>query len=230
MRNKKIYILHGWAYSTEKWKPFLSELRKSGLEPVMLQIPGLTASIDRVWTIDDYVDWLEEAIGFEREKVILLGHSNGGLISLGFALKYPDKVEKLILIDSTGIYHREISIRIKRKIFWLAAKIGKKISKAPILRKYLYRLARAHDYEKANPLMRKTMENLIQTDYAGDLKNIPHQTLIIWGEHDQVTPVKDGVLMDQEIKNSKLHIVNGARHSPQLTHPKETAAIVLKNL
>lgn len=227
---KKIYILHGWTYSTEKWGPFLTELEKAGLEPVMLKIPGLTAPLEQVWDIDDYVHWLERNFRNEKEQVILLGHSNGGLISLGFVLKYPDKVERLILVDSTGIYHREISIRLKKRIFWLAAKIGKKISKAPVFKKYLYRLARAHDYEKANPVMRKTMENLIQTDYAGDLKKISHQTLIIWGEYDKVTPVKDGVLMNQKIKNSKLHIVSGARHSPHLTHSKQTAKIIMDNL
>src|SRR5436309_1754011 len=100
MRNiKKIFILHGWTYSIERWEPFINELRKHGIEPEMLQIPGLTAPLDEVWRLDDYVEWLKEIVEKEKDKVTLLGHSNGGRIGLAFAAKYPDKVEKLFLID-----------------------------------------------------------------------------------------------------------------------------------
>lgn len=223
---KKIYILHGWAYSTKSWEPFVGELRKAGLDPVMLKIPGLTAPLEEVWDIDNYVSWLEETLKKEKEQIILFGHSNGGLISLSFTLKYPEKVKKLILMDSTGIYHKELSIRIKRFIFAAAAKIGKKFTKSFLAKKLIYKLARVHDYEEANQIMKETMKNLIRVDYSQVLKNLKTKTLIIWGSNDQVTPVNDGIRMNQEIKDSKLKIIYGARHSPQITNPIETADAV----
>jgi pimeloyl-ACP methyl ester carboxylesterase len=227
---KRIYILHGWTYSTERWKPFVKELEKHGFEIDLLKIPGLTAPLSEVWDIDNYIEWLRKTLGKEEGKVILLGHSNGGLISLGFTLKYPEKVEKLILVDSTGIYHKELGIRLKRWLFKAAAGVGTKLTKSAVLRKYLYKMARAHDYERANPLARKIMKKLIRVDYSQVLNKINVPTIIIWGENDQVTPVRDGKIMNSTISRSSLYIVKNARHSPQLTHPVKTAEILVKNI
>lgn len=227
---KKIYILHGWTYSTERWGPFIDQLMKGGFKVEFLKIPGLTAPLNEVWDIGNYTEWLGKILAKEKEKIILLGHSNGGLISLSYVLKNPEKVEKLILIDSTGIYHKEFSITLKRWIFGTAAKIGKKITKSQIAKKFLYKIAREHDYENASPIVQKTMRNLITTDYSQVLKNIRTSTIIIWGENDRVTPRKDGDFMNREIENSKLFIISDARHSPQLTHPKETAKVIIENI
>ena len=232
----KIVILHGWAYSTERWKPFIEELEKGNIVSDILKIPGLTAPLNEVWNIDNYVDWLDEILmkdSTERSgqgKVILLGHSNGGLISLAYTLKYPEKVKQLILIDSSGIYHKEFFIRLKRFVFASAAKMGKKFTSSPVMKKLLYKLARAHDYESATPVMKETMKNLIRTDYSQFLKNLRIPTIIIWGGRDQVTPVADGKKMNEKIIGSSLHIISGARHSPQLTHSEEVADIIMKNI
>src|SRR3989344_6868211 len=101
--NSKLIILHGWAYSTEKWKSFLNLLEEDGVEYEMLKIPGLTAPLKRVWTINDYMGWLRKQVISYKLPVVLLGHSNGGRIAAAFAAKYPSKVSKLILIDSAGI-------------------------------------------------------------------------------------------------------------------------------
>ena len=146
MGTMKILILHGWSYSAkgtdqlEKWKPFVDELKLKGYKPTLLKIPGLTKNLTEVRDLEKYVEWLKELV--KNEKVILVGHSNGGRISLAFSHKYPEKVEHLILIDSAGIYHNELPIRIKRFVFRSLAKIGKRITTSEKLRVFLYKLAR----------------------------------------------------------------------------------------
>src|SRR5258708_2716678 len=102
---KKIYIIHGWSYSTNRWQPTIKLLKEKGWNPIMLNVPGLTAESDTVWTLDQYVEWLKDQLG--DQKAILMGNSNGGRISLAFAAKYPQKLRYLILVDSAGIYHNE---------------------------------------------------------------------------------------------------------------------------
>ncbi len=102
---KKIFILHGWTKTTDKWKPFIDYLRDDRFSIELLKIPGLTAKIDKPWALDNYVEWLKNIVDKEKNKVILIGHSNGGRISLAFAAKYPQKIEKLFLIDFAGIRH-----------------------------------------------------------------------------------------------------------------------------
>lgn len=225
---KKIYILHGWTYSTDKWDQFSSLLKMKDFTPVLLNVPGLTEKTDKVWTLDDYVEWLKETIG--SEKAIIIGHSNGGRIALAFAARYPEKLRQLILIDSAGIYHNELQIRLKRLIFGAIARLGKKVTSSEKLRSLLYKAARESDYKDATPQMRQTMVNLISQDLTPQLSKITTPTLIIWGENDKSTPLSDGKLMHGRIKNSKLVVINDARHSPQFTDTSEVCKKILEEI
>jgi len=227
---KKVIILHGWTYSLEKWQTFLEILKKNGIDPIMLKVPGLTSENDKVWNIGDYVNWLKEIVNKEKDKVILIGHSNGGRIVANFAIKHPEKISKLILIDSAGIYHNELPIKIKRIVFKTIAKIGKKITSSKTIKNLLYKLAREFDYKDLSDNVKQTMINLISTDLKPILPQIKTPTLIIWGREDNVTPLSDGKLMHNLIKNSKLEIISEARHSPMFTHSKEVVDIILNNL
>lgn len=225
----KVLVLHGWTYSTEKWLPFITTLKDNGINTELLKIPGLTEKLDSVWNINDYVKWLNNKLS-KKGKVVLIGHSNGGKILLAFAAKYPERIKHLILIDSAGIYHNELPIRLKRFILKSLAGMGKKVTKSESLRKLLYRLARESDYEKAPAFVRQTMVNLINFDVTESLNKVKNPTLIIWGTEDKTTPLADGELMHKSIKDSKLYIIKSAKHSPQFTHTNEVVQTILKEI
>lgn len=227
---KKIYILHGWAYSVDKWKPFIKLLNNNGIQIEQLKVPGLTQETDKIWDLDQYVSWLKHIVDKEDEKIILLGHSNGGRIALAYIAKYPEKISQLILIDSAGVYHNEFPIRLKRYIFRIISKIGKKIPHSEKFRNLLYKTAQANDYKEASQSMKQTMLNLITTDLTPVLDRISTPTTIIWGENDKITPVSDGQLIHKLIKNSKLIIIKSAKHSPQFTNPNEVLNEMSKTL
>ena len=168
----KIFVLHGWSYSTEKWGSFLDLLHKENAKAQLLKIPGLTSPIEKPWGIDNYVVWLKKIVTGEKDKVILIGHSNGGRISLWFANKYPKLVKKLVLIDSAGVYHNELPIRLKRTVFRAIAKIGKKITLSKLLKGILYKTIRENDYKNSSPLMKETMRNLFKSDQYLNLKRL----------------------------------------------------------
>ncbi len=224
---RKILILHGWTYSTnafdplDKWNPFIKQLESKKIQCVLLRIPGLTRDINQVWDLEKYIEWLKKIIDKEKGKVILLGHSNGGRIAFSFAEKYPGKVTDLILLDSAGIYHNELPIRLKRLIFKIVAKVGKRISTSEKFKKMLYKLAREGDYKNATKAQRQTMLNLINTDLSNVISKVKTPTLIIWGENDGITPISDGQKIHNLIKHSKLAVIKDARHSPQFTNSEE---------
>lgn len=227
---KRIYILHGWAYTTEKWQPLLDKLRDSGVESVLFKIPGLSAPLKEVWGLDNYVGWLDKELKSEKGKVVLVGHSNGGRICLAYASRYPERVEKLILIDSAGIYANGLRIRFKRFVFGNLARFGRRFTDSERLRRFLYKLTRESDYERADPILRKTMHNLITSDLSDLLGLISVPVVMIWGEKDRLTPLKDGKMMLGLLRNAKLHVIAGARHSPMFTNVEEVGDIILKEL
>lgn len=222
----KVIVLHGWTKNPDKWQTFLDILKTKGINAEFPRVPGPTGGLDRVWKLENYIQWLKNITDKEKGKVILIGQSNGGRISLAFANLFPQKVEKLILIDSAGIYHNELPLKMKRIIFKAIAKIGRKLTSSKSMKDLLYKLARESDYKDLNKNSKQTMINLLNSDKELNISQTPTPTLIIWGANDKTTPLSDGILMNELIKNSKLKIIESARHSPQYTNPLEIANLI----
>lgn len=221
----KLFILHGWTYAAQDtWKRLLEMLARRSVDFEFLNIPGLSDGSDPVWTLDEYVEWLNKKVG--GEKVILFGHSNGGRICLAFAAKYPEKVARLIIEDSSGIPPSGPR-KLKRDVFRIVAKSVGAIIRSDGARKLLYKIIRESDYVRASPNMRKTMANLTAVDIRTKLSLITAPTLIIWGAGDTTTPLKAGEAIHRGIRGAKMVVIPGARHSPHITHPLEVAEIVV---
>ncbi|MBU0975015.1 alpha/beta hydrolase [Patescibacteria group bacterium] len=231
---KTIFILHGWAIrggeeNQRMWQPFINELELSDSQVVFLKIPGLSVPLNEVWDMDNYLSWLESEIAQKSkgEKVILLGHSFGGHLAIKYAARNPEKMEKLILVDSSGIRDMVPKAVIKRTIFLMLAKVGKIFFKSEFFRNMIYKFARESDYKNAPPLLRRTMSKILDDEILEELPKVKCDTKIIWGENDLTTPVKHAKKMQAEIKNSELIFIKEGKHSPQFTHVKETAKLVM---
>lgn len=224
-----LYIIHGWGYAVDMWQPFISALKDEGIEGKLLHVPGLTTQTDRSFTLTEYVTWLSDELP-KNKPVYLLGHSNGGRIALAFSRKYPERVARLILMDSAGIYHNELSLRIKRALFKTIATVGKKVTKSEKLRRLLYKLTREGDYKNASLPQRETMRNMLESDKHVRWENSTIPTTIIWGRNDKVTPLQNAQILHRYFSNSAIHVIDGARHSPQFTHPKEVKDIITECL
>lgn len=230
-----VYVLHGWSVRSgnlnqNKWKPFIDQLKVSRVSVVFLKIPGLSAPLTEVWDLDNFVSWLGEELKqhSNNKKVTLLGHSFGGQIAIRFTAQNPELVSKLILLDSAGIRDMSLKAVIKRTVFLVLSKIGKLFFQSEFFRNILYKLAREQDYKNAPPLLRRTMSKILDDEVLDDLPKIQCATQIIWGKNDLVTPIRHAQQMKDTIPKSELVYIEGARHSPQFTHPKETAEIVVE--
>lgn len=229
-KSPHIYILHGWAIdqnNAHKWQPLMDRLVELGVKTTFLGIPGLSSPLNEVWNLQDFVDWLSKQLP-KGKKVILLGHSFGGQIAIRFATQNPDRVKKLILVDSAGIRDHSLKAVVKRKGFWVAAKIGKLLFNFEWARKLLYLFARERDYKNAPPLLKRSMSLVLDDEIVDDLQYITCPTLLIWGEKDKVTPLKFGRQKNSLIKQSQLEIITDARHSPQFTHVRKVAVLISK--
>ena len=167
-------------------------------------------------------------------KSILIGHSFGGRIAIKYAVKYPEKIDKLILTGAAGIKH---PLTVKQKIFYIATKTGKKIFSLPIInkfqkyaRKLLYKIIREKDYQKASLRMKEIMKNILNEDLTDYLDKIKNPTLLIWGKEDKTTPLADGKIMNEKIKDSKLVVVDDANHSLPYQKPEKFAKIINSTL
>ena len=74
--------------------------------------------------------------------------------------------------------------------------------------------------------MRNTFKNIIKEDLKSYYKNIKVETLIIWGEKDEDTPLKDAYLLNKIIKNSGLIILKNLPHYSYLYNPHKINKII----
>ena len=212
----RLYIIHGWTYTVKSWERTIELLEQSGIHVTMLHVPGLTAPSDQVWTIEDYVKWADDNI---PDGSIALGHSNGGRILLNLLSQNPKKLRHLILLNSAGIYEpsRKVHIlRVLSKIFYILGKIK-------LLRRIIYKIIGAGDYNQAPPNMKKTLDNMLQSDRHLNISTISTPTTIIWGEADTTTPLRQGRKIHSLLPNSSLIVEKNWPHAPYIKYPESLA-------
>ncbi len=226
---KEIYIIHGWSYSIEPWTSVVSILRSKGVEVHQLQVPGLTSPSSKVWDIDGYVNWLDGELSGVNDPIVL-GHSNGGRISLNYLKKHPNSFKKLILLNAAGINVSNEKISLKRRVFRIAAKVLKPLKYIPLVRKVVYRLIGGSDYDRAPANMKKTLHNMLESDKNLTLNDIQMPTAVLWGKNDTTTTLAQGRKMANDLPNASMKEFDGWAHAPYITHPVELAEAIITEL
>lgn len=203
---KNLVIIHGWG-KKESWSDVLSLLNDSNV--LLLDLPGFDFALGKPYTFEDYLNYLEKNIHFE--KFYLLGHSFGGALAVLYSLRHPEKIEKLILYNPAII--REGTI--KTKISILLSKIFKPFEKILpkklifLLKKLYYKyIIRSYDYFLADENLKETFKN-IRKDLRKEAEKLKVETILLWGRNDKITPLKQGKILNQIIKNSKLIVIDG---------------------
>ncbi len=228
-KNIPIVILHGWGstMSGQKYDVLKKLLEKDGHTVYAPDLPGFGENpLEKKSLIfEDYITFVHDFIAkkIKAKKVILLGHSFGGRIAIRFTRKYPQFVEKLILTGASGIPQKP---SVKKQIFSMITKIARPIFSIPpfswvykIIRKFVYRSLGEMDYYKAGSLT-ETFKNVYKVSIVTDLEDITTPTIIVWGENDTFTPLADGKLMHEKIKNSHLIVVSDATHKLPYEEPQ----------
>lgn len=206
-----LLFLHGWGAPAETYRLLLDHLA-AYCRVIAPDLPGFGGSAEpqTPWCVDDYVDWtLAFAHALQLSEVILMNHSFGGRISIKLLARRPVPltVKRTVFMDAAGIrpkrtlkyYAKVYSYKLmKRLLPAVAAKMRGKVGSA--------------DYRNASDLMRQTMVRCINEDLTALLPQIDASTLLIWGEADTATPLRDGQLMEKRIPDAGLVVLSGAGH------------------
>lgn len=221
---KTILILPGWGNTRETFHHIINNF-KNDYTIYIVDYPGLGKSPipNKTLTIYDYTELI---INFMTKlnisNPIIIAHSFGGRISSLLSGYYKYKINKFILIDIAGIKPKKtIKKFIKEKIYKLKKKLIKIFPKKK--QNYLYqKLLKKYastDYLSLPPTMHNTFKNIINEDLTKYFKNIKEETLLIWGENDQDTPLTDAYKIKKSIENSALIILKNGNHYSYLNYP-----------
>lgn len=225
-----IVLMHGWGCNLTT----LASIEKVAAEShtvYNVDFPGFGESEEpnEVWGVEKYTQLIEEFIKFENIKnPILLGHSFGGRVGILYSSR--NQVKKLILVDAAGVkprrslkyYFKVYSFKISKRLMPLIyGKDGaqKRIEEARAKRG-------SSDYNNATPMMRAILSKVVNEDLKYCMPNIKAPTLLIWGENDTATPLRDAQIMEKLIPDAGLVSFPGCGHYSFLDNPIQFAAVL----
>lgn len=213
-------ILQGWGTSYPLYDVVANSIA-SKYRVLQFDLPGFGSSQEppESWNVDQFTDFfinLMEALGIK--KTVLIGHSYGGRMIIKLVARdiIPFEIEKIVLIDSAGVMPKR-SFGQKVRVF--RYKILKKIlyfKPVYLLFSELIELWKStqgsEDYRNASPVMKGCLVKAVNEDLTHLFEKNKYDTLLIWGDKDEATPLSDGKLMEKLMPSAGLAVIPGTGH------------------
>lgn len=217
--DESVLILHGWGTNIETMMAVVNIL-KDKYRVIAYDAPGFGDSEDppEVWNTQSYADFCKEVMDrFGLKKTHCIGHSFGGKTLTLVAAQEPERVDKLVLIDASGVrpkrplsyYWKVYSFKTLR---FLYTKLFFWKDHRETLEKF-YKKYGSDDYQASQGVMRKTFVTVVNEDTDHVFPDIKAPTLLIWGEEDDATPLYMAKVFEENIPDAGLVVLKGGHYS-----------------
>jgi 4,5:9,10-diseco-3-hydroxy-5,9,17-trioxoandrosta-1(10),2-diene-4-oate hydrolase len=247
-----VVLVHGLGGSVENWEHNINVLAESHrVYALDLLGFGRTDKLPLIKDLSVLVQFISDFMGTQNiDKATLIGNSLGGGLVLKFALDFPEKVTKLVLVDTAGM-GRDVNIILR---LFSVPFLGKLLMGRPSLER-IKKLLKTIYYDPAliTPELVKicyelailpgASEALLSVTHAGinfwgerakytkliltNLGKITAPTLVFWGRQDRVRPVAHAQIAAAKIPGAKLHIFDKCGHAAMFEHPEKFNKLVL---
>jgi len=236
-----VILLHGLGSSSQAWQVNIAPLAEKFHVLVPDQIGfGKSAKPLVNYRIRTYVDFLDQFCKqLKIERATLVGASMGGWIAASFTAAFPDRVDKLVLVDAAG--YAPPKTLDPQTLYGLnpTTREGMKALVAKVFYSKLFQTDAAIDAAIAARLAAGdgyTINSITQSVIRGEdfidatVKTIKRPTLIIWGREDGLTPLTDGERFSKDIPGSKFVVFEQCGHAPNFEKAAEFNAALMKFL
>ncbi len=236
-------LLHG-AFSSlhtfDKWTEILkNEFRIVRYDLLGFGLTGKHSSDD--YSMEAQLKILRGLLDVLRiDRCVLCGSSLGAWIAWEFALKYPSRLRKLLLMDAAGFLDKDsIPLPFKMARTPFANKVVRMVVRRNLLEQFVRQVYSNEEKittelidryfelfsREGNPDAFLIMVN--KTTYKDNthrLSNIRVPTLILWGEDDKWIPLENAHRFLNLIPKARLVIYESVGHLPMEEEPDDTAA------
>jgi pimeloyl-ACP methyl ester carboxylesterase len=220
-----VILLHGLSGSHRWWRftvPAL-ESRFRVHVPEMIGFGG-SRGADRQPGISEMaalmVHWLDAA-GIERTSFV--GHSMGAQVGVHLAARWPDRIDRLVLTSAAGVPRSLSPVA--------AARFAAELAWPRAWGRPLFFPTIAADAVRTGPrTLLSAIAHVLEDDIRPLLPHVETPTLLIWGEHDPFTPLRDGELMARRLPDARLVVLKGAAHNPMADRPGRFNAELIRFL
>ncbi|WP_244244814.1 alpha/beta fold hydrolase [Leptospira koniambonensis] len=240
-----IILLHGVCSSLHTWDAW-AEILKSRYRVIRIDLPGhgLTGPPEDIekLNLEEGVEVLNQFLDYLKvDSFYLVGNSMGGYISWNYVLKYPNKVQKLVLIDAAGYAqpmppmialgsnpvvspfarHMLPSFMVEKsvdEVYGDSSKITPEIKT-----RYVDLSRREGNRQAYNYFFRTAREKFTDPKISEGIKLVKTPTLVMWGKEDHWLKLEYAQNWTKDLQNSKFISYEGAGHIPMEEIPDITA-------
>jgi pimeloyl-ACP methyl ester carboxylesterase len=247
-----LVLLHGFGDSYTTWEGWVREL-KTRRRVITVDLPGhgLTrAPADTVLRLDSLADFVDSfAAALALPKFAVAGNSMGGGVAWELAVRHPDRINALILVDAAGFSNDKPPGEVPLAFKILQYPIGRALLRNIDNRFLIREGVRTDVYDKSlvtpafvdrwaefqrAPGHRAILMSVSipgqPADLAAMLGTIKVPTLILWGEADPLLEPASAQKFAAAIPGSKLITFPQVGHLPQIEIPARSAAAVAEFL
>ena len=235
-----LLLLHGAFSSLHTFNEWTKHLKRH-YRVIRLDLMGfgLTGPNDSGdYSMDNHMRVLRIFLNILRiERCHIVGNSLGGWLAWEFAVRYPERVNKLVLIDAAGFLDEEsIPLPFKVARAPIFGRVVKYVVRRPVLEQFVRQvyydsskvteqlINRYYDLftREGNTDAFLKLVNTKAKDNTRQLKNLENPTLILWGKEDMWIPIKNAYRFHHLIPQSILKIYPEVGHVPMEEIPEES--------
>ena len=215
-----VVLVHGLGGRAEDWRDLAPFLAKAGFRVYMPDLIGYGRSekpADFSYSVHDeakVVLGFMDALGLK--KVDLGGWSMGGAIVQHVAAADPDRIERLMLFDSAGLYVRptwDTALFTPQSEAQVKELYALLMPNPPHVPSFVARdVLRVSDHRAW--IIHRALATMLTGQDATDnlLPELKMPVLILWGADDKITPVSQGEAMHRLVRQSELIVVPACGH------------------
>ena len=218
-RGTPLLLVHGLGARSEDWTAEMPAYAKNGFRVYAVDLLGCgrTDRPDIAYTIGEQVELIQGFLtAVHVEKADVIGWSMGGWIATEFALQHPQRVNRLVAMDSAGLkFKTELTPNILEpntvpQLERLELVLMAHRYYIPgFVQRDLLRTMQSHRW-----VVDRTLQSLLREegDFAGKLGQLQMPVLLVWGQQDELLPPSVGKQMHDSIPQSVLELYAGCGH------------------
>jgi pimeloyl-ACP methyl ester carboxylesterase len=250
-----IVLVHGITSTSATWERVMPALAKqfTVIAPDLLGHGG-SAKPRGDYSLGAYASAVRDLlITLGHERATFVGHSLGGGVAMQLAYQFPERCERLVLIDSGGL-GSEVNLLLRmatlpgaelvlpllasERVLGVGRGVGRFFGRLGLrARTDVAEMARGHA-SLAEPEARAAFVHTLRTivDPLGQRVNAKDRLylaeevpfLIVWGQRDSIIPVSHAHSTHERVPSSRLEIFDDAGHFPQVDEPQRFIEVLME--
>lgn len=218
-----LMLLHGLFGALSNWEGVVNHYSRH-FRVIIPMLPIYEMPIKEAG-LQGLTEFVEQFVIMKQlDKMMIMGNSLGGHVGILYTLANPDKVSKLVLTGSSGLFENTMGGSYPRRgsYDYIRERVAYTFYDPTVASKEL--VDEVFETTRSIPKCMRIVaiaKSAQRNNLALELANIKVPTLLVWGLNDTITPPMVGHDFNRLIPNSELKFIDKCCHAPMMEHPQK---------